>query len=121
MRSAGIRCGLDTVLTVIGGKWKTLILWELDPKPRRFGELRRRVEGISEKVLIQHLREMEADGIIHREQYNEVPPRVEYSLTDLGRSLNEALAPLCEWGERNMLPADDEGLAGEPEHELVPA
>lgn len=102
MRGEAFRCGLDPVLAIVGGKWKTLILWELDARPRRFGELRRRVEGISEKVLIQQLREMEADGIVHREQYNEVPPRVEYSVSELGRSLNEALAPLCEWGERNM-------------------
>ncbi len=121
MRGEALRCGLDPVLAVIGGKWKTLILWELDPRPRRFGELRRRVEGISEKVLIQQLREMEADGIVHREQYNEVPPRVEYSLSELGRSLHEALAPLCEWGERNLLPFADGDLAGEPESDHVPA
>ncbi len=102
MRGEASRCGLDAVLDVIGGKWKTLILWELDPRPRRFGELRRRVEGVSEKVLIQQLRDLETVGIVHREQYNEVPPRVEYSLTDFGRSLTDALAPLCEWGERNM-------------------
>ena len=102
MRGETTRCGLDAVLNVVGGKWKTLILWELHPRPRRFGELRRLVEGISEKVLIQQLRELEADGIVHREQYNEVPPRVEYSLTALGESLNRALMPLCDWGEEHM-------------------
>ena len=102
MRGETTRCGLDAVLDVVGGKWKTLILWELHPRPRRFGELRRLVEGISEKVLIQQLRELEADGIVHREQYNEVPPRVEYSLTALGESLNRALTPLCDWGEEHM-------------------
>ena len=94
-------CGLDTVLSIVGGKWKTLILGELTDDVRRFGQLRRTIDGISEKVLTQHLREMEADGIVHREQYDEVPPRVEYSLTDVGRSLNTALAPLCEWGDAN--------------------
>jgi DNA-binding HxlR family transcriptional regulator len=102
MRGETTRCGLDAVLDVVGGKWKTLILWELHPQPRRFGELRRLVEGISEKVLIQQLRELEADGIVHRDQYNEVPPKVEYSLTALGESLNSALMPLCDWGEQHM-------------------
>src|SRR5688500_5745351 len=99
MRGESFRCGLDAVLDVVGGKWKALILWELAPGARRFGELRRQVDGISEKVLIQQLRELETAGIVHREQYNEVPPRVEYSLTPLGESLNTALVPLCEWGE----------------------
>ena len=102
MRGETTRCGLDAVLDVVGGKWKTLILWELQPQPRRFGELRRLVEGISEKVLIQQLRELEADGIVHREQYNEVPPKVQYSLTALGESLNSALMPLWAWGERHI-------------------
>src|SRR5690554_1550119 len=95
-------CGLDAAVDVIGGKWKPLILWELHAGVRRFGELRRALEGISEKVLIQQLREMEADGLVHREVYREVPPRVEYSLTELGESLNEALLPLGDWGERHM-------------------
>ncbi len=101
MRGQMSLCGLDIVLEVVGGKWKSLLLWELRSEPCRFGELRRRMDGISEKVLIQQLREMEADGIVHRRQYNEVPPRVEYSLTPFGESLNVALEPLCEWGERN--------------------
>jgi DNA-binding HxlR family transcriptional regulator len=98
----GYYCGLNAAIDVIGGKWKALILWELRDEVRRFGELRRAVLGISEKMLIQQLRELEADGLVHREAYHEVPPRVEYSLTKLGVSLNEVLAPLCEWGERNM-------------------
>ena len=102
MRGEAVRCGLDAALEIIGGKWKALILWELAPGPRRFGELRRRVEGISEKVLIQQLRELEDDGIVSRKQYNQVPPRVEYSLTSFGDSLNDALTPLCEWGEQHM-------------------
>lgn len=93
-------CGLDATIAVIGGKWKALILWELREGVRRFGALRRSVEGISEKMLIQQLRELEADGLVHREAYPEIPPRVEYSLTELGVSLNEALLPLCHWGER---------------------
>jgi DNA-binding HxlR family transcriptional regulator len=96
------RCGLVPALAVIGGKWKALILWELNSQPRRFGELRRLVQGISEKMLIQQLREMEADGFVHREVFVEVPPRVEYSVTPLGASLNAALEPLCAWGEQHM-------------------
>ena len=87
---------------MIGGKWKALILWELHAGARRFGALRRGVIGISEKMLIQQLRELEADGLVHREAYHEIPPRVEYSLTELGASLNDVLLPLCEWGEHHL-------------------
>ena len=97
----GYYCGLEAALDIIGGKWKALILWELHGRTRRFGELRRAVVGISEKMLIQQLRELEADGLVHREAYPEIPPRVEYSLTEVGVSLNEVLEPLCEWGERH--------------------
>jgi DNA-binding HxlR family transcriptional regulator len=95
-------CGLEAALDVIGGKWKVLILWHLHPEPRRFGDLRRRVEGISEKMLIQQLREMEADDIVRRKAFAEIPPRVEYSLTGLGVSLSQALTPLCDWGGKHM-------------------
>ena len=96
-------CGVDAAMDVLAGKWKSLILWELDSfGTRRFGELRRGLPGVSEKMLIQHLREMEADGLVHREVYREVPPRVEYSLTEHGRSLNAALAPLGTWGEERI-------------------
>jgi DNA-binding HxlR family transcriptional regulator len=94
-------CGLDAAIDVIGGKWKALILWELRDGARRFGELRRGVVGISEKMLIQQVRELEADGLVHREAYHEIPPRVEYSLTELGASLSGVLLQLCEWGERH--------------------
>ncbi|MBF6354177.1 winged helix-turn-helix transcriptional regulator [Nocardia higoensis] len=89
-------------MDVVSGKWKSLILWELDNGTRRFGELRRGLPGVSEKMLVQHLREMEEDGLVHREVYREVPPRVEYSLTDHGRSLNAALGPLGEWGRERI-------------------
>ena len=94
-------CGIDAAMDVVSGKWKSLVLWELDNYgTRRFGELRRGLVGVSEKVLTQQLREMEEDGLIHREVYREVPPKVEYSLTALGRSLNEALGPLGDWGTK---------------------
>ncbi|MBQ1051242.1 helix-turn-helix transcriptional regulator [Micromonospora sp. C51] len=96
-------CGIDAAMDVVSGKWKSLILWELDNHgTRRFGELRRGLPGVSEKMLIQHLRELEQDGLVHREVYREVPPKVEYSLTEHGRSLNEALGPLGEWGQRRV-------------------
>ena len=95
-------CGLVPALAVIGGKWKALILWEMNTQPRRFGELKRLVPGISEKMLIQALRELESDGVVHREVFHEVPPKVEYSVTEFGVTLNAALEPLCCWGEQHM-------------------
>jgi DNA-binding HxlR family transcriptional regulator len=102
MKSQTYGCGLEAALDVIGGKWKVLILWHLTSSPCRFGKLRRLVGGISEKMLIQSLREMEGDGIVVRKDFQEVPPRVEYSLTRFGISLTEALRPLCEWGTQHM-------------------
>ena len=98
MTRAPFNCGLEAALVVIGGKWKPLILFHLGPGKRRFGELRRLVAGVSEKMLIQQLRELQADGIIERVDFKEIPPKVEYALTPLGRSLAKALLPLCEWG-----------------------
>ncbi len=94
--------GLGPVFEIIGGKWKALILWELHDGPVRFGALKRRIPAISEKMLIQQLREMETDGLVHREMFHQVPPRVDYSVTALGASLNKTLTPLCEWGQRNL-------------------
>jgi DNA-binding HxlR family transcriptional regulator len=102
MRRKYYSCGLEAALEVVGGKWKVLILWALRSEAHRFGELRRLVEGISEKMLIQHLKEMEADGIVKRRDFKEVPPRVEYALTSFGHSLYTALSPLCAWGELHM-------------------
>jgi DNA-binding HxlR family transcriptional regulator len=102
MRDREYNCGLEAALDVIGGKWKVLILWPLHTAPRRFGELRREVPGISEKMLIQSLKEMELDGIVTRRDFKEVPPRVEYALTEFGTSLCAALSPLCEWGQHHM-------------------
>src|SRR5258707_15279637 len=102
MQHKQYECGLEAALDVVGGKWKVLILWPLRSAPCRFGELRRQVPGISEKMLIQHLKEMESDGIVTRKDYKEGPPRVEYALTPFGNSLCEALTPLCEWGQLHM-------------------
>ncbi|MFH8614487.1 winged helix-turn-helix transcriptional regulator [Streptomyces sp. NPDC017979] len=102
MKQRKYTCGLDAAITVMGGKWKGLILFYLADGPLRFGQLRRAVEGISERMLILQLKEMEHSGLIHREEFPQVPPKVEYSLTEFGRSLNAALAPLGAWGEEHM-------------------
>ncbi|MCW7536796.1 helix-turn-helix transcriptional regulator [Aquabacterium sp. A7-Y] len=93
-------CGLNRALAVIKGKWKPTIIWELHERPIRFGELKRRLPGIAEKVLFEQLRQLEVDGIVHREVYDELPARVEYSLTTFGAGLNAAVHELAEWGKR---------------------
>jgi len=98
----GFSCGLDATLRVIAGKWKPLIIYFLIQGPNRYGELKRAVRGVSDKMLIQQLKELEAAGIVTRNDYREVPPRVDYTLTPLGHSLAEALTPLCNWGSENM-------------------
>ena len=98
----GFTCGLDATLRVIAGKWKPLIIYFLLQGPCRYGELKRAVQSVSDKMLIQQLKELESDGIVTRKDYQEVPPRVDYTLTPLGQSLAQALVPLCEWGSDNM-------------------
>lgn len=97
-----LTCGLDAALAVIGGKWKPLILFHLAHGARRYGELRRMVGEVTDKVLIQQLKELQADGAVDRRDYQEIPPKVEYSLTEFGSSLAKALAPLCVWGTEHM-------------------
>lgn len=92
-------CVMTNVMAIIGGKWKMLILYNLCSGPMRYGELKRRLPHCTEKMLIQSLRELEADRIISRRQYNEVPPRVDYLLTEEGQALHEALQRLVEWGK----------------------
>lgn len=95
------QCGLDVSLAVIGGKWKPLILYHLQGGATRFSELKRRVGGISEKVLIQQLRELVAMKVLVRHDYQQVPPVVDYALTPFGVTLVQALVPLCDWGNQN--------------------
>lgn len=92
-------CPVETTLTLIGSKWKVLILRDLLPGKKRFGELKRSVGSVSQKVLTAQLREMEADGLITRTVYAEVPPRVEYELSPLGLTLKPILDSLLKWGE----------------------
>lgn len=92
-------CPVETTLTLIGDKWKVLILRDLLPGTKRFGELKKSIGSVSQKVLTAQLRDMEASGLVHREVYAEVPPRVEYSLTELGQSLKPILDSMWAWGE----------------------
>lgn len=94
-------CPIEVALHVIGGKWKCLILWHLRSGAFRTSELKRAIPNISEKMLIQQLRELELDEVVHREVFQEVPPRVEYSLTEHGCTLDSALEALCEWGKQH--------------------
>src|SRR5215475_390136 len=102
MSAKDYNCPVEAAIDVIGGKWKPLILWWLHQRTWRFAELRRLIPGITEKMLTQQLRELEADGIVDRRVYATVPPKVEYSLTEYGRSLKRALEAICEWGRRHM-------------------
>lgn len=95
-------CPVEVTLDAIDGRWKTLILWELRDKTLRFSEVRRRMPEITQRVLTQQLRELEADGIVRRKVYPVIPPRVEYSLTDLGRSLRPVLDVMCAWGVKRF-------------------
>ena len=92
-------CPVETTLTLIGDKWKVLILRDLMPGTKRFGELKKSVGNVSQKVLTAQLRAMEESGLVNRKVYAEVPPRVEYSLTELGKSLKPILDSMLAWGE----------------------
>ena len=92
-------CPVETTLTLIGDKWKVLILRDLMPGTKRFGELKKSIGNVSQKVLTAQLRAMEESGLVNRKVYAEVPPRVEYSLTELGKSLKPILDSMRAWGE----------------------
>jgi DNA-binding HxlR family transcriptional regulator len=96
-------CPVEATLAVIGGKWKAVLIFHMmDDGPQRFAELRRKTRGISDRILSRQLRELESDGIVHREVFAEVPPRVEYSLTEYGQSLRPVTEAMCQWGKRHM-------------------
>jgi len=94
-------CPVKLTASVIGGKWKPSLLFHLEGRTRRFCELQRLIPGLTKKMLTQHLRELERDGIVHRKVYAEVPPRVEYSLTRHGESLKPILKLMSAWGTRH--------------------
>ena len=91
-------CPVETATELISGRWKVRILWKLHQRTMRFGELRRELSGITEKMLAQQLRELERDNLVARKMYNEMPPKVEYSLSEFGRTLSPILEMLAEWG-----------------------
>jgi DNA-binding HxlR family transcriptional regulator len=101
MKQRQPKCPAEITLNVISGRWKFLILWHLFQGTKRFSELLRNIDGITQKMLTQQLREMEKDEIIYRKVYPQVPPKVEYSLTPLGQSLKAVLNAMCEWGVKH--------------------
>ena len=107
-------CPVETTLTMISDKWKVLILRDLMPGTKRFGELKKSIGHVSQKVLTAQLRQMEASGLLTRKVYAEVPPRVEYTLTELGYSLKPVLDEMWEWGEEYKKKKD---LAVMPDNE----
>jgi len=99
-------CPITATIDVIGGKWKPIIIWVLMQEPKRFGELHKTIPGIALKVLSRQLKELEADGIIIRKAYPEIPPRVEYSLSEKGWSLKQVMFLLSDWSKVNILEED---------------
>ncbi len=92
------QCSMELTLSLIGGKWKSLILWHLGDQTLRFSELRKGLPRVTQKMLTQQLRELEEDGLVNRHVFTQVPPRVEYSLTDAGKSILPILKSMCQWG-----------------------
>lgn len=90
---------MELTLDLIGGKWKSLILWHLGEQTLRFSELKRTLPQVTQKMLTQQLRDLETHGLVHRFIYTQIPPKVEYSLTEAGKSLLPILATLCQWGQ----------------------
>ncbi|MDG0795099.1 helix-turn-helix transcriptional regulator [Cohnella ginsengisoli] len=93
------KCPIETVIHLLGGKWKPLILWHLLESTRRFSELEKLIPEVTQKMLAQHLRELEADKLVTRTIYPSVPPKVEYMLSDYGKTMVPVLETMCAWGE----------------------
>ena len=105
VEKSDIHCPVEATLSVIGGRWKVLILWHLTAETVRFGELKRRLpDDLTQQMLTQQLRQLESDGVIQRVVYAQVPPKVEYSLTEFGRSLRPILHVMADWGREYLLP-----------------
>ena len=97
-------CPVEAALDLIGGKWKAIILFRVLEETRRFNELRRLLPGLTQRMLTNQLRELERDGLIERKVYAQVPPKVEYSMTEFGKTLEPVLLALKQWSEIQMLP-----------------
>lgn len=115
-------CPVEATVSAIRGKWKLLLLFYLLSGTRRFGELRRLMPQVSLQMLTSHLRELERDGLVHRQSYEQVPPKVEYSLTPLGRGLEPVLLLMVDWGQQYLQQEQGIGLnASRPaDTEMVP-
>jgi DNA-binding HxlR family transcriptional regulator len=97
------KCPVEYSLSIIGGKWKTVILWHLASEGiKRYGEIKKSLNGITHKTLSSQLKELESDGLINRKEYQQIPPKVEYSLTEKGKTLIPVLNSLCAWGSNHM-------------------
>ncbi|MBO7743449.1 helix-turn-helix transcriptional regulator [Paenibacillus sp. MWE-103] len=92
-------CPVETLIQVLGGKWKPMILWQLIESKKRFNDLEKLIPGVTQKMLSQHLRDLEREGIVDRTVYPSVPPKVEYSLSDYGKTLIPVAEVMCAWGE----------------------
>lgn len=104
-RQKKFECSIGFTMTVIGSKWRAIILWHITKHPFiRYGRLKKSIPNISHKILSQELKALEADGLVQRTAYAEIPPRVEYSLTERGKSLEKVLTELCLWGRKYMKP-----------------
>lgn len=115
--------GIEATLEIIGGKWKSLIICLLMSGTKRTSELQRNIQGISQKVLIQQLRELEKDGLVSRYVYQQMPPKVEYSLTEYGVTANTIVDVMCAWGKENIKMRQQQGenivlLEAEPQESL---
>lgn len=104
MKAKETSCPAEFTLSMIGGRWKIPLIFHLLAGPKRFSELARALRGVTQKMLTQQLREMERDGLVERKVYAQVPPRVEYALTPLGRSLQPVVDAMCQWGEAHGAP-----------------
>ncbi len=113
MRSK-FHCPVEATISVLNGKWKLLIIRELLSGPKRFSQLQRAIPGVTQKMLTKQLRELERDGLISRKVYPQVPPKVEYSLTDLGEKLKEVLDAMHSWGEEYIRNATVMSSSGQP-------
>ena len=107
MKKVEVSCPITATMNIIGGKWKSVILWYLKDKPLRFGELHKLIHKCSLKILNSDLKDLEKDGIVKREVFAEVPPKVEYSLTEYGKSLLPVITTLREWGVKRLMENPD--------------
>lgn len=114
-RDKAYSCPVELTIDLIGGKWKAVLLWELSEKTLRFNELNRLFPSATRKMLTQQLKEMERDGLIYRKEYPQIPPKVEYSLTDFGRSFMPVLFSMNEWGKGYMAEMEEALPSGEKE------